>query len=740
MAPQNTIGLTSSVTFRGRVKKIYFSDEETDFYIFLAEDLDSLRAKAKKVKGYFFNPRIHPGVEFEVEGGWETHPKYGPTFVAKSASAVYHTNEAKETYLSAQLPSCGPVCASKILSKLGYDDAFDILDNDPDRLKTLDFLNERKAMAIAQEWRESRSYGNVATQLLGMGIPSRLVKKIFSELGSETIEIVTDNPYTLSLADGVDFPLADKIALNMGFAPDSDFRIASILEYLLELASRQRGHLYLEKGDLVKSLNRLPRKKKIKPFGRSLGRNDIDKALAEREKKERVVIDGDRVYLKWNYHVEHSCAEMLSKFAGDHDLGVDTDEFIEEYERIYKIQFSDEQSEAIKALNENKVLLLTGLPGTGKTTLTKALVRLFKQAGKKFKLVSPTGIAAKRLSTVVGEDAGTIHRTLGYKGEGKWEYDENRKYVIDAVIVDEFSMVDQNLLYRFLSALKKDTILVFVGDNAQLPSVGAGNVLHEMIKSDVIRRVHLTQIFRQEGASDIVVNAHRINSGEDLIISDPTDKSTDFRFIARDNPGEIVDGILHVVDKLYHGDSDATFQVLSPTYKGPLGVDLLNEQIKSLLNPLRHQQEVSLGGNHFREDDRVMVVENNYKLDVFNGEIGKLYRIDRKGKKLRTKVFDEPKDRLLDVPYSQAKRIMVLAYAMTCHKAQGQEWDYVIFPFHEMFSIQLQRNLLYTAVTRAKKKVFVFGQWKALRRAIHNDEVVQRNTAFAERLRKLIGN
>lgn len=738
---------TSIDTLRCRARKIYFKDAETDFYIFLAEDLDRPRDAPKKVKGYFFNPRIYPGVEVEVRGEWERHPKYGATLVCQQSSPIHDSVEGRIKYMMALAPSLGELNASRILKALsgglcqGGEDPFDAIDKDPQILYQVKGIPPALITLVAQEWREAREYGAVSSALMGMGIPQADVKKVFAELGADALQIITDNPYALALVEGISFKQADKIAINQGFSYDSDFRIASILEYLLEVAAKQSGHLYVDTQSIARMINQLPQSEGIPGFGRPLGDQDIKSALADRVEKGRVVQDdgGDKIYLAWNYQLEVDCAEMLTGLLAGHDLGADIDAFIKEYERIYKIGFSEEQGEAIRALNENKVLLLTGLPGTGKSTVSKALVRLFKQAGKKFMLMSPTGIAAKRLSTVVGEAAGTIHRSLGYSMDGEWDYNADNKLDVDAVLVDEVSMLDQDLFYRLLSALKRETILVLVGDHAQLPSVGAGNVLHEMIQSGVIKRVHLTQIFRQEGASDIILNAHRINRGEDLVISDPTDKDTDFRFVEMGDAGKITSSILRVVDKLFHSHSTSTYQVLSPTYKGPLGVTLLNEQVKELLNPVRYQQEIVLGGKHFREDDRVMVVANNYSLDVFNGEVGKIYQIDRKAKKIRVKIFDEPDDRLVDLTYDQARRMLMLAYAVTIHRVQGQEFDYIILPFHESFSIQLQRNLLYTAVTRAKKKVFIFGQWRALLRAIHNDEVMRRNTQFARRIQDIAG-
>ena len=727
-----------SANYQARVKKIYFEDDSTDFYIFQAEDLKT--RKTRKCKGHFFSPRIAPGVEFEVlDGEWETHTKYGKTFVVNHAQPVRDTPESQASWLRNSCPSLGKIHAGKIVKEaLAQSLTVHEIMGDLDALRELEFLPAGKAEVVFREWRLHNSYADSARFLTGLGLPSGSVKSVYEALGENTKDIVNDNPYSLALSEAVSFPLADKIALNSGFGKDSKARIASILEYMLEVSAKRNGHLFLERSNLLKALDRLPEREKVASFGRSLGVSDVDEALQDRVKKGRVVVDGNMVYLKKNFDLEDGSARLLKEFSGDSDLGVDTEAFISEYERIYGITFSTQQAEAVQALNDTKVLLLTGLPGTGKSTVTKALVRLFDKAQMSYTLMAPTGIAAKRLSSVVGAPAGTIHRTLGFSGDS-WAYNKDRKFVTDAVIVDESSMIDQNLLHCLLSALDPKTILVFVGDHAQLPSVGAGNVLHEMIFSGSIPRVHLTEIFRQDGASDIVLNAHRINSGQDLLLADPTAKATDFRFIQESNPDKIREGVLHVVDKLYHSSSDSTYQVISPTYKGPLGVDRFNEDIKALLNPKHRQQEILLRRRSFREDDRLMIVKNNYNLEVYNGEIGKLHEIKRKEKILRVKIFDEPNDRMLDLPFSAAAPLTTLAYALTCHRCQGQEFDYVILPFHSMFSIQLQRNLLYTAVTRAKKKVFIFGEYKALIKAINNDSVVQRNTDFARRLRELLG-
>lgn len=657
----------SRTLYKGRVTKIYFEDTSSDFYIFQSEELKS--GKKIKVKGNFFSPRIYPGAEFEVfEGTWEKSPKYGSTYVITQAGPVKDTKESRIAWVSNSCTSLGRLHASKIVNAC-ESQGMEISDAMKDRsfLEGLDFLGDQKALAVFQEWRSCNAYADSASYLVGLGLPTSQVKSVYETLGVDTLKTVQDNPYALALAPGVSFTLADKIALKSGFTPDAKMRIASILEYMLEVAAQRQGHLYLESAKLRNALERIPSREKVPDFGRRLSTDDLKEALKDRIKKKRIVIDNEKVYLRKNYDLEEKCTSLLKAFDGTSHLGVDTSEFIKDYERIYGISFSPQQEDAIKTLNKEKVLLLTGLPGTGKSTVTKALVRLFEKASLTVTLMAPTGIAAKRLSTVVGAEAGTIHRTLGFTGED-WTYNEHQKFVTDAVVVDESSMIDQDLFYKLLRALEPTTILVLVGDAAQLPSVGAGNVLQELINSEVIPRVHLTEIFRQEGASDIILNAHRINSGQDLILGDPKDKDTDFRFISESSPDRIRNGVLQVIKRLYESGTASSFQVISPTYKGPLGVDRFNEEIKELLNPKTSQLEVTLRKTSFREDDRIMIVKNNYNLNIYNGEIGKLHQIKRKDSLLRLKIFDEPDDRILELPFAQAPSMTTLAYALTVHR------------------------------------------------------------------------
>jgi len=368
------------------------------------------------------------------------------------------------------------------------------------------------------------------------------------------------------------------------------------------------------------------------------------------------------------------------------------------------------------------------------TTVSRAIVRLFKEANLRVELMSPTGIAAKRLSSVVGHPASTVHRALGFRGDS-WTHGPDNPLSADAVLVDEFSMVDQDLLYRLLGALKPGTLLVCVGDYAQLPSVGAGNVLYELIRSKVVPQVNLTEIFRQEAASGIVLGAHRINRGQP-----PERCYEDFRFIATDSERKVLDQIKRLIQKVQStAERGTTFQVLSPRWAGTLGVTNLNAEIREVLNPDKGQKKASVGGGvEWRVGDRVIVTENSYDLGVYNGEQGTITDIDYKNKEVMVRVRDGH-TKVVPIKYQETHKMLKLAFCVTIHRSQGSEFDYVIMPFVDSYGFQLQRNLLYTAVTRAKSQVFMFGHWSAVERACRDNQVTERNTHFAGRLQELRG-
>lgn len=723
---------------QGTVKRIIFCSEDTNFFVFALEDRSD--QSVKKVKGTFALDRPYPAQELTVTGQWEK-TKYGPTFAAHSLEpAKPTTTEGIERYLIEYVDRIGKVTARRLVETFGTE-TLDVLSNQPERLDEVPRLNKVQRQKLIDEWCNFNQYRDVAIQLLNLDIPTGAVSRIYETWGTDAIEKVNENPYCLMQLRGIGFLTADRIALQLGIKPDSPFRIGACIQYSLEQASSAAGHLYLPIQSLEPQVRRLIRRNEVTDIGRRLTTEDLRFALSELMDKDAIVCDGSKVYLTPNYQHEAASAELLAEFIGSHSLfDVDVPEFINQYQNDHSIEFSDEQSEAIRALHNNRVVLVTGLPGTGKTTVTRALVRLFKSENLRFELLSPTGIAAKKLSNVVGETASTIHRALGYKEGSDWVYNERNKLGTDAVIVDECSMVDQEVFCRLLLALEPSTLLVLVGDAAQLPSVGAGNVLHELIRSEAVCRVNLTQIFRQEEASDIVLNAHKINAGELPQIGDPVSAKTDFRFIPRNADEDIRTGILNTIERIHDRSEGSTYQVLSPRWGGELGVTRLNEEIREVLNPLEMQREVTLKSNLFRVGDRIIVTRNDYEKGVFNGEVGRIDGINSKQGELEVTIFDEVRmDKQVKFSYQEAPDLLNPAFAITIHKSQGLEYDYVVMPFVTGFSIQLQRNLLYTAITRARRKVFIFGHWEAITKAVENDEVQDRYTAFSERLRAALG-
>jgi len=721
---------------RGTVTRIIYSNPDSNYYVFVLEDAADGR-QAKKAKGNFLIETPYPGQEVVLSGEWE-QTKYGPTFDTTSFSpGALDTTEGIQKYLINYVKNVGEVTAKRLVDHFGTD-TLDVLSNSPERLEEVTNLNKVQRASLSEEWSKYNEYRDIAVHLLNLDLPNSVVKRVYDVWGSESLHRIEENPYALMEIRGVGFVIADRVALAQGVEPDSPFRIGACIEYALKSASNGPGHLYMEAPQLINEVYRLIKRNEITDFGRKLNTGDVRAALKDLRVRERIVMEDGAIYLSEHHFYEAQSAALLSEFMGDHNkFPVDTVDFIRSYEENHKIDFSEEQREAIRALQNNKVLLVTGLPGTGKTTVTKALVELFLTQNLQYQLMSPTGIAAKRLSNVVGDQAATIHRALGYKGPGQpWVFNESNKLPVEAIIVDEFSMVDQQVMYRLLSALKKETILVFVGDHAQLPSVGAGNVLHELIRSKKITQVHLSQIFRQEEASDIILNAHRINAGIDPVLGDPTAKTTDFRFIPRNSDSEIIEGILKVVKGLQKkADKMATFQVLSPRWRGDLGVTNLNKEIREVLNPKTTQQERGFkGGMRLREGDRVIITSNDYEKGVFNGEIGTVTSLDTKNSEVNIRIRDMGSAKLVNIPFNEVPDILNLAFCITIHKSQGLQYDYVIMPFVEKFSIQLQRNLMYTAVTRAARKVFIFGDWTAIQKAVSNNEVQNRNTVLAERI------
>jgi exodeoxyribonuclease V alpha subunit len=708
-----------------------------DFYIITVEPLEpDPRSRESKIicKGRFFGIQgVVAGVPLELFGKWVLHPKFGRQFAFNGWGPWASSDVGVENFLRYCLGILDESKIFDLIDKFGKD-SFRILSEEPDRLMEVPGFDKDTASSLLSAWTEAITSSELSALLADHEVTSEQMKALFSAFGSEARKIISDNPYSLMEVEGFDFDKVDDIAESRGISKVDPRRFEGAVLWLLREAS-QSGHLCLRRGDLSMNL-RESMKSEVESFESTDLSKDLIEATSRLQAKGKVFIDPDvGVYLPSLFNFERRSAEYLAKFMTPLALDVDIKEFLSTYESIHDIQLSEAQQDAVNKLISNRVLVLTGGPGTGKTTVIKTFVELFDKAGVGFRLMAPTGIAAKRVAMVTGREAATVHRTFRFNGE-EWGYSEWNKYPVGAVIIDEMSMVDQELFFRVVSSLEEGTILVFVGDDAQLPSVGPGSVLRDLVRCPAIPTVRLTQIFRQAQKSEIVVNSHRINRGEGILTGK---EDSDFRFVSLDD-SRIPDLIVKMASKLK--DRDANFQVLSPKYDGIAGVTNLNERLREVLNPPgAGKTEVAFGKVSFRVGDRLMVIKNDYKLGVYNGDMGKL--VDIRSDFLRVRVHGLGEDGLdanVEIPKSDVLQKLRLAYAITVHKCQGSEFDTIIIPMVREHGRMLQRNLFYTAITRAKKKVWVIGDRGSVQRAIDNDKVVARNTGFGKAILEAVGS
>jgi exodeoxyribonuclease V alpha subunit len=706
-----------------------------DFYILTVEPstADPYSHDRKVVcKGRFFGIQgVVAGVPLELFGKWVSHPKFGKQFDFNGWGPWASSDVGVENFLRYSL---GILEESKICALVDAfgKDAFRILSEDPNRLLEVEGFDQEAASSLLSSWTEAVTSSELSSLLADHDVSSEQMKALFNAFGSEARKIISNNPYSLMEIEGFEFDKVDEIAESRGIPKNDPRRFEGAVLWVLREAS-QSGHLCVRRGDLSMSL-RESLKSEVDTFESLDLSKDLMDATARLEAKGKVVVDPDvGVYLPDLYNYERRSAEYLVRFKTPIAIDVDIKEFLDTYENTHQIKLSEAQQNAVNELISNRVLVLTGGPGTGKTTVIKTFVELFQRAGVGFSLMAPTGIAAKRVAMVTGQEAATIHRTFKYNGE-EWGYNEWNKYPVGAVIIDEMSMVDQELFFRVVSSLQEGTILVLVGDDAQLPSVGPGSVLRDLVRCPAIPTVRLTQIFRQAQKSEIVVNSHRINRGESILTGDD---NSDFRFVSLDD-ARIIDLVLKMAVKLK--GRDANFQILSPKYDGIVGVTNLNERLREVLNPPGPgKMEVAFGKLQFRVGDRLMVVKNDYKRGIYNGDMGKLADIRSDHLKIRIHGLGEDGlDAIVEIPRNEVIQKLRLAYAITVHKCQGSEFDIIILPMVREHGRMLQRNLFYTAVTRAKKRVWVLGDRGAVQRAIDNDKVVARNTGFGKAILEAI--
>lgn len=714
-------------TINGRVWSISFSSG--DFHIFSVESA----GKRVTCKGSLFGVQtVTAGLALQLTGRWVSHPKWGRQFEVAGWSPWVSTEADAEFFLRSCLGV--PVLrAGDIVDTFGVD-TFKVLSETPDLLDDVPGMDAVAKDVLLTSWSLVRASAELATFLSDHDVTSSQVRAVLIKFGIEATRVIKENPYRLVEVDEFPFVKTDSIARKLGVSESDPRRYEGAVLWVLREATFS-GHLCIRRGDIAVTLKGLAKNSEIDAFEEVTLTDEVARAALRLQEDNRIIVDPNvGVYLPQNFYHERESARLLSRFMGSSNFDIDPKEFLVAYETMFQIALSDLQREAITKLVQHKVLVLTGLPGTGKTTVVKAIVNLFERTGTTFSLMAPTGIAAKRLAFVTSRMASTIHRAFGYDGIG-WSYNRGNKYPIGAVVVDEVSMVDQELLFRILDALDPSTVLVLVGDDAQLPSVGPGSVLRELIRCPEVPTVRLTEIFRQAQQSAIVTNSHKINEGKDV---EDGDNSSDFQFVSIPSESLMADLIAQMAVKLKA--KDANFQVLSPKYDGLMGVNNLNNLLRESLNPpAEGKREVTIDGCKYREGDRLMIIKNDYELGVYNGDMAKLVSIEREQLVIRVHGAGEGNlDVHVNIPRSEVPVKLKLAYCITVHKCQGSEFESIILPMVRNHGRMLQRNLFYTAVTRARKKVWVLGDRGAMSRAIANDQVLQRGTAFARSISEAI--
>jgi exodeoxyribonuclease V alpha subunit len=770
----------SSQVFSGTVSSVVYENDDFRILKVLLDDGEKYPISAK---GNFPAQDIQVGTWVSFEGVWKDDPQYGRQLsVIRSPVAVLTWTDDKAL---AALSSygVGPTVRSSLriwaISRgVTLQQALD-----EGKLEGL-AVDESSKEDLLDKWKSLRAYLDAAAFMAEAGIPQNVVAKVWATIGEDFQEVITEDPWILIRVSGISFKEADEVARKLGVPLNNPGRVRGAVlsasqENLLE------GHVFTTTSQIVNKVSSLIPNPEPPPAA-------IAKAISELRDLGAVVVDREvcpgvvAVYDEWHHKLEKECAEILHRrsaanvdeeslkaaltkvgdavrdraASGEATLRDLASEALKVWAGGKKISLTQQQHDAAVQALISPVSLLTGLPGTGKTTTLMSVVSVLQDMGLNILLAAPTGIAAKRMTTVTGKDAYTIHRAFGAQGFGSdsgdesssyvgivkdpnkkasrsesgnssdWSYGPGRPHPAQVIIVDESSMLDLHMLYRVLTSTSETSRVVFVGDPYQLPSVGSGDVLRDLVRSEAFPHSHLDQIFRQEGTSGIVLAAHDVHLGRA-----PKVDGKDFILMGADTEEEAAELITQISLKLK--EKKAVFQVLSPRHAGEAGVTSLNQRLRIALNPaVSGLTEHRLGGSVVREGDRIMIVKNDNGMAVYNGDVGKISRIDKVAKEIEIKIFEGPDvpPRLIRYNFKQAAKALRLAYAQTVHKSQGQEYDIIVLPVLSSFGRQLQRNLFYTAITRAKKKVFLVGVTSAIEKAVENNRADSRNSFLGQRI------
>ena len=730
----------------GYVEHIVYRNEENGYTVM------NIVADGEEITCVGSFQAVSEGEGIEMEGEYTVHPSYGPQLKVSSYQIKAPEDMVSmERYLgSGAIRGIGAALAARIVRRF-REDTFRIIEEEPERLAEVKGISERKAREISEQVEEKRELRQAMMYLQKYGVSLTLAVKIYHTYGMDTYRILQENPYKLAEdVEGIGFRIADEIAHRIGIHQDSDFRIRSGIIYVLQQAA-QEGHTYLPQPLLTERACEL-----LGVEEGAVEKHYMDMAI-DKKLVIKQTLDQVQIYAAVYYYMETNVAVMLRELNVKYDIAeTEVDRRLARIEENLDMELDEMQRVAVKESVRSGLLVITGGPGTGKTTTINTMIRYFESEGMDICLAAPTGRAAKRMSETTGYEARTIHRMLevsgGMEDSAGFERNEQNPLETDVIIIDEVSMVDISLMYALLKAVVAGTRLILVGDVNQLPSVGPGQVLHDLIASQTFPVVRLQKIFRQAGESDIVVNAHRINRGEEIRLDN---KSRDFFFLERNSIPVIYKHMVQLIsEKLppYVKASPFDIQVLTPMRKGNLGVETLNRILQGQLNPPgESKREVQLGDTLYREGDKVIQTNNDSQLEwevvsrygiprdrgvgVFNGDMGMIREIDESA---RSVVVEYDEHRRVTYSFQQMEEVE-LAYAITIHKSQGSEYPAVILPLMGGPRMLFNRNLLYTGVTRARDCVTILGNRQVVREMIANESEAKRYTSLDKRIRELKG-
>jgi exodeoxyribonuclease V alpha subunit len=677
---------------------------------------------------------VQTGQFLKVEGTWETHPKYGQQFKIQSyKETLPATIDGIKKYLkSGIVKGIGPSTADRMINHF-KSDVFEIIERYPDRLVEVEGIGEVKAASICSAWKYNHAARNLMHLLQEAGVKTSYCAKMLKHYGTNAADIIRNDPYRLtSDIQGLGFYLADKIALKVGVSRDDPKRIRACVIHVMQQFTNE-GHVFAYEEQLLEHCSRFFR------LGADIARNAIKTLVDEKElviEHHPESSEKKTVSLKEFHEAETGISDRVKALLSVpvKPPPIDSERISREVQKKLAIALSGEQIDALAKILSHRITIITGGPGTGKTTLIRSISAIFEALGKQVLLAAPTGRAARRLSEVTRRDAKTIHRLLGINfQDGVFLRNRDNPLDADAVIIDEASMVDTLLMFHLMNALPVTAVLVLVGDVFQLPSIGPGNVLSDLIKSARIPVFYLKKIFRQAYQSPIILNAHRIRNGEPPVFRplDESDSLSEFYFLEQKDPDKIVSTILDLCIKTipqdFSLDPMLDIQVLTPMHKGLVGTTHLNQVLQKALNP--NPVVVETTGSAFKIGDKVMHLKNNYQKEVFNGDIGTIVAVDLKGDNFSVDYYG----RTVNYDFTETDEVS-LAYAISVHKSQGSEYPAVILPLTVQHYVLLQRNLLYTAITRGKRLVILIGTKKAMTIALKNDTPKKRLSGLAFRL------